>query len=106
MEDLSYQISRREDGAVVLRLLGELDLNVRDEVRDGVLAAVAQAGPSGVVLDFAGTDFIESEAMGALIDGLSAARLAGIPFTAVNATGIVHRVLQVSGVLDLFNRAG
>ena len=79
-------------------------MNVRDEVRADVLAAVAAAGPAGVVVDFAETDFIESEAMGALIEGLNAARQAGIPFTAVNAHGITLRVLEVSGVLALFDQ--
>ena len=95
----SYQIVRE---AAVVRLSGDFDINARDEMRAALLEAVA-SGPAEVVVDFAGAAFLDSEAMGALIEGLNAGREAGVPLRIVNARGLVHRVLDVSGVLALFN---
>jgi anti-sigma B factor antagonist len=96
----SYQIVRE---AAVVRLTGEFDITARDEVHAALVEAVGVAGPTGVVIDFDQAMFLDSEAMGALIEGLNAGRAAGVPLRIVNAHGLVHRVLDVSGVLALFN---
>jgi anti-anti-sigma factor len=96
----SYQIVRE---AAVVRLAGDFDINARDEMRSALLDAVRAAGPAEVVIDFDDAAFLDSEAMGALIEGLNAGREAGVPLRIVNARGLVHRVLDVSGVLALFN---
>jgi anti-anti-sigma factor len=95
----SYQIVRE---AAVVRLAGDFDINARDEMRTALLEAVRSA-PAEVVIDFDAAVFLDSEAMGALIEGLNAGREAGVPLRIVNAHGLVHRVLDVSGVLALFN---
>jgi anti-sigma B factor antagonist len=46
--------------------------------------------------------FIDSEALGALIDGYNEARAKPAGYRVVNANGLVARVLKVSGVLELF----
>ncbi|WP_306211538.1 STAS domain-containing protein [Actinoplanes sp. RD1] len=102
MTEPTYQISRQ---AGHIRLSGDLDINARDDVRSELLRAVRDGGSAGIVIDLGETAFIDSEAVGALIDGLLAGREAGVPMTISNATGIVHRVLDVSGVLDLFDPA-
>jgi anti-anti-sigma factor len=96
----SYQIVRE---AAVVRLAGDFDINARDELRTALFDAIRAAGPAEVVIDFAGAAFLDSEAMGALIEGLNAGREAGVSMRIVNARGLVHRVLDVSGVLALFD---
>lgn len=123
MTEPTYQIAR-EAGRV--RLSGDLDINARDEVRDILLRAVHEAAATrnaapdgkaldgtaldgtatpGVVIDLADTAFIDSEAVGALLEGLTAGRAAGVPVAIAHAQGLVHRVLDIAGVLDLFGRA-
>ena len=99
MTQPSYQIVRE---AAVVRLSGDFDINARDEMRTALLEAVRSA-PAEVVIDFDAAVFLDSEAMGALIEALNAGREAGVPLRIVNAHGLVHRVLDVSGVLALFN---
>jgi anti-sigma B factor antagonist len=96
----SYQIVRE---VAVVRLAGDFDINARDEMRDALLEAVRAAGPAEVVVDFDQAVFLDSEAMGALIEGLNAGRDAQVPLRIINAHGLVHRVLDVSGVLALFD---
>lgn len=100
MTEPTYQIAR-EAGRVLL--VSDLDINARDEVRAELVRAVEQDGAGGIVVDLGATSFIDSEAVGALIDGLMAGRAAGVTMTIANARGLVHRVLDVSGVLELFD---
>lgn len=99
MTQPSYQIIRE---AAVVRLSGEFDISARDELRTALLDAVRSA-PAEVVIDLDEAAFLDSEAMGALIEGLNAGQAAGVPLRLINAHGIVHTVLDVSGVLALFH---
>ncbi|HEX5203895.1 STAS domain-containing protein [Paractinoplanes rhizophilus] len=98
----SYKIGRRRaaDGSTtLLHLGGELDISARDELRAAILAALADGD---VVIDLDAVTFIDSEALGALIDGYNEARAKPAGYRVVNANGLVARVLKVSGVLELF----
>ncbi|MFI5495300.1 STAS domain-containing protein [Actinoplanes sp. NPDC051859] len=94
----SFQISQ---DAGNVGLSGDFDINARDELRSVLVRAVEAADGSGVVVNFDRVTFLDSEAMGALIDGIVAGRDAGVRVSIVNAHGLVHRVLEVSGVLEL-----
>lgn len=97
----SYKIGqeRAADGATFLRITGELDITARDDLREAILAGL---GDGDVIVDLDAATFLDSEALGALIDGYHAARDRTAGFRVVNARGMVARVLLVSGVLDLF----
>jgi anti-sigma B factor antagonist len=56
-----------QDGACVVRLGGELDLYNATDVREGLFSACAD-GPERVVVDLAEVDFIDSTALGVLIE--------------------------------------
>ncbi len=95
----SYKIGQERPGdgaATLLHISGELDINARDDLRDGILAALA-AGD--VVVDLNEVTFIDSEALGALIDGYNESRRLGAGLKLINAHGLVERVLTVSGAL-------
>lgn len=104
MPDPYYAIDRQADagGSTVLRLTGELDINARDDVRAAILDAVA-AG-NDVRVDLGEVEFLDSEALSALIEGYRAATEAGRRFAVVNAGGPVSHVLRVSGALEVFER--
>lgn len=99
----SYTIGteRTADGsATTLRLSGEFDINARDDLREALLLAIADGD---VVVDLEGVSFLDSEALGALIDGFNAGRGRRAGFRVVNAHDVVERVLTVSGAKDLFD---
>jgi anti-sigma B factor antagonist len=86
----------RRDGAVVVSLAGELDLYNAEEVRSALLETLADS-PGLLVVDLEAVTFIDSTALGVLIearsrmDERSAFRLA--------APGLeVRRALEVSGL--------
>jgi anti-sigma B factor antagonist len=87
----------------VLALTGEFDLSARDELTSALLGVVEDPATETVVLDVSGTTFIDSEALAAIITGVIAARELGKPFRIAGATGVVQRVMDVAGLLDLID---
>ena len=98
----SYKIGQEcaADGTgTLLRITGELDITARGDLHEAIMAALDSGD---VIVDLAAVTFIDSEALGALIDGYNEARSRSTGFRVVNANGVVARVLSVSGALDLF----
>jgi anti-sigma B factor antagonist len=88
------------DGAVVVHLCGELDLYNADEVRDA-LAAVLEGRPERVVVDLGRVEFIDSTALGVLIEARK--RLANQHAFLIAAPGAEpRRTLEIAGVAKLF----
>ncbi len=98
-----HRVDAGRDGrdTAVLRLGGDLDINARDDLRDALLAAAGDPRGGALVVDLAAVSFLDSEAMNALLNGCTAATGNGRPVRLTGAQGMVHRVLSISGVLDL-----
>jgi anti-sigma B factor antagonist len=89
------RVDRRE-GAVVVSLAGELDLYNAEQVRSGLLDAVTD-GPELLVVDLAEVTFIDSTALGVLIEARS--RMAERGSFRLAAPGLeTRRALEVSGL--------
>src|SRR3954465_13394986 len=86
----------RCDGAVVLSLGGELDLYNAEEGRGGVLAAWAD-DPEVLIVDLEAVRFIDSTALGVLIEARS--RMSDRSGFRLAAPGLeTRRALEVSGL--------
>jgi anti-anti-sigma factor len=86
----------KRDGATVVSLAGELDLYNAEDVRAALLEACADE-PSVLVVDLAEVTFIDSTALGVLIEGRS--RLADRDGFRLAAPGLeTRRALEVSGL--------
>jgi anti-anti-sigma factor len=85
----------------VVRLSGEFDMDARDALGAVIRQAVADHRSRAVTIDLSAVTFLDSEALGALIDGWQVARNAGKGYRVVHATGLVRRVLQVAGIFDV-----
>ena len=84
------------DGAVVVSLAGELDLYNAEEVRSALLEACA-GEPEVLVVDLGEVTFIDSTALGVLIEAHS--RMADRKGFRLAAPGIeTRRALEVSGL--------
>ncbi|MBU2667505.1 STAS domain-containing protein [Actinoplanes bogorensis] len=95
-----YQIDRT---SAILRPSGELDINARDDLREAIVGALR--AHTTVTVDLTEVSFIDSEALGALIDGYNEAVALGAGYRVVGAGGSVARVLTVSGAQALFDGA-
>jgi anti-sigma B factor antagonist len=90
----------RLDGGVVVRLAGELDLYNAHQVRTALTDACAD-GPERLVVDLTDVDFIDSTALGVLIE--TRTKLENRGGLMLAAPGLeTRRALQISGLDRLF----
>lgn len=86
----------RVDGAVVVHLIGELDLYNAPQLREALSELTAEE-PGRIVIDLAQVEFVDSTALGVLIEARS--RLGEPRGFLLAAPGIeTSRALQVSGL--------
>jgi anti-sigma B factor antagonist len=86
----------RRDGAVIVRLVGELDLYNAPEVRSALLEVCAE-DPERLVVDLEEVDFVDSTALGVLIEART--KLTNRRSFLLAAPGLeTHRALQISGL--------
>jgi anti-sigma B factor antagonist len=86
----------RNDGYVVVSLAGELDLYNAHEVREALLECCAEA-PDRLVVDLSAVKFIDSTALGVLIEART--RLANRRAFLLAAPGLeTRRALEISGL--------
>jgi len=97
-----FAVTKHVDGAGVSRLLvaGELDQDTGDTLTSLIVNAAEQHGVSTVVVDLRQATFLAAAGVRALLRGHDAAVRMGRAFRVVNATGIVHRVLELTGVQE------
>jgi anti-sigma B factor antagonist len=86
----------RQNGAVVIRLVGELDLYNAPEVREALLELCAEK-PERLVVDLGDVDFVDSTALGVLIEART--KLENRQSFLLAAPGLeTHRALTISGL--------
>ena len=86
----------RNDGSTVVRLAGELDLYNAHEVREALLTCTEEA-PQRLVVDLSEVKFIDSTALGVLIEART--RMANRKAFLLAAPGLeTRRALEISGL--------
>ncbi|HEY6962470.1 MAG TPA: STAS domain-containing protein [Gaiellaceae bacterium] len=83
------------NGALVVRLAGELDLYNAEEVRAALADAIGR-GPERIVIDMSDVEFVDSTALGVLIEARSKLGRDGLALAAPQLD--TRRTLQVSGL--------
>lgn len=89
------------DGECELRLVGEVDLAVKDDLIERVRASLTDA--KRVELDFAEVSFIDSSGLGALVLLRKEANGDGKELVLVNLSPAVDRLLEITGLHDVFD---
>ncbi|MEV4462747.1 STAS domain-containing protein [Micromonospora echinofusca] len=86
----------------VVALSGEIDMSGADRLDDLLHETIAQAAT--VQVDLAGLTFIDSTVLSILVGAYHHAADRGVDLTLVNAAGQVRRVLDMTGIMQLFGR--
>ena len=93
--------TEQRDGAVVVRLGGELDLYNADEVRSALTDAI-DSGIARIVVDMSAVEFVDSTALGVLIEARKS--LENRRAFLLAQPGLeTRRALEVSGLDRHFN---
>jgi anti-sigma B factor antagonist len=86
----------RVDATTIVRLQGELDLYNADKLREALLTCCAEQ-PDRLVIDLAGVKFVDSTALGVLVE--ASTRLADGKSLVLAAPGLeTRRALEISGL--------
>ena len=92
---------RPEGRKVVVRLAGELDLQVADDV-GAVVEELLDAGSPQVVIDLRNLSFLDSSGVHMLIEAGQAAERRRRALALIRGPRNVQRVLQITGTEALF----
>jgi len=93
--------THQADGVVVLTVAGELDVVGGPELRQRVMACVADGG-TRLVLDLSGVDYIDSFGVGVLVGALKRVRLLDGDLQLVVPERQVRRVLELCNLDRVF----
>ncbi|WP_018657742.1 STAS domain-containing protein [Actinomadura flavalba] len=89
--------ARSERGRTVVRLRGELDLAVADDLRARLRAARREHGEH-LVVDLAGLEFMDSHGLSVLIGCHKSVQAAGGSLTLASPRPLVRRTLEITGL--------
>jgi anti-anti-sigma factor len=90
-----------DEGALVVTVYGEMDLNVSDSFEMTVRRIIAQQRPAVLQIDLSDLRLLDSTAVSAIVRLWRLARRACCSLRVVNPTGVVRHVLEVTGALAI-----
>jgi anti-sigma B factor antagonist/stage II sporulation protein AA (anti-sigma F factor antagonist) len=93
--------SREDDGEVIVRVIGELDMGTAPQLADVLRAAIRSAGAGKIVVDLADLDFIDANGLTVLVDAHRRAGTLGRSLRAREPRGEVDMVLRLTGLAAL-----
>ena len=86
---------------VVVQVEGEVDMANAPQLRDTLLAAIANDGAHSVVADLSAVSFMDSSGLHVMITAHNAAREAGSEFIVRAPSPNVVRVIELVGLDDM-----
>jgi anti-anti-sigma factor len=93
----------RDPEGVRVRVVGELDISTVPEL-ERVLDRLTVPETGRLLLDLDGVEFIDSTGLAAVIRAQNSADLNGHSFTVRYSSTQVHRLFELTGMLDRFTR--
>jgi anti-sigma B factor antagonist len=94
------EVQLETDGATVVQVSGDVDLDTHAAVEDAILTAL-RSGAGPVVVDLAAVPFLDSSGVRTLLHGRQEAIERETTLTVRGARPIVARVLRLTNVADL-----
>ena len=92
----------REQGTVVVRVVGEVDLASAPLLREALVDLIDGQGILSLRLDLAHLTFIDSTGIGVLVRALRAIRNKGGDLTVTNCRPSTVRILEIAGLSEIF----
>jgi len=105
MRELHIETEQAGSGATVLALTGEVDLYTCPELKQELLRVI-DGGARFVVVDLAGTTFIDSTGLGVLIRGVERLRSKDGRLAVVCVDPNMTKIFEVTGLDRVFSIRG
>jgi len=100
----TFELDVTGDGDAVVRMSGEIDLAVVDEVLSAAREGLAHH--DGLRLDLSRVTFIDSTGLGALVRVRNESAAEGKSLTLVDVPASLVRLLDITGLHDMFTVVG
>jgi len=91
-----------QNGAAVVALSGDIDLDSSPQARSALLAAVTDASAERIVADLAAVSYIDSSGVASLVEALQKAKAAGKVFVLATVSDAARRVLELARLDRVF----
>jgi anti-sigma B factor antagonist len=101
-DELSIDLSTDDDGALVFKLRGSLDLATAPTVRAALSEGTEKDGKDSIV-DLTGLEFLDSTGLGVLIGAHRRAAERGESFRLIVSDGPISRLLNITGLIAVFS---
>lgn len=105
MNTSTARIERLGGTAQMVLVSGEIDLATHDELLTTVHEALSVEGVRTVTVDLSDTSLLDSGGIGVLVAAHHTATRQRTEFSVIGATGMVARVLHVTGVWESLSPA-
>jgi anti-sigma B factor antagonist len=97
------QITMRQSGnAIVLDVVGDIDLHNSPEVRRVMLDALRQKNTPRVVVNLKAVRYIDSSGVASLVEGLKVSRELGLRLILYGLSPAAREVLELSRLIRVF----
>lgn len=92
---------REEKENIYVKIHGELDLKVADDLRQELDETLDKIDKKDLVLDFIGVDFIDSSGLGVILGRYKRLSMLEGKLVILNPNPNVKRILELSGITSL-----
>lgn len=92
------------DSDPVVVVVGEVDLATAPQLRQTILDLLADDPPPAIRVDLSEVPLLDSTGVFVLIDTYKRAKTRGVPLTVQHPQPIVHRVLEICGLLEILTQ--
>ena len=92
---------RRENGAIVLELAGDIDLHRSVELRSGLLETM-QEKPTLLVINMSEVGFMDSSGLATLVEAMQLSRRSGGQLRLVGLSDRVRSIFEISRLDKIF----
>jgi anti-sigma B factor antagonist len=100
-DELSIDLKNDNDGTLVFRLRGSLDLATAPTVRAALTDATEQ-GSNNLIVDLTQLEFLDSTGLGVLIGAHRRRAEHGGTFRLIVSEGPISRLLNITGLIAVF----
>lgn len=91
----------RKNGVVIIALKGELDIYSGSTLKNLVEQEITN-GSRKLLIDLGEVEYIDSSALGVLVNGLKTARQQNVKFKLTNISGTVERIFDLTRLSKFF----
>lgn len=97
---MAYEV-RSEGDAIIVSLMGDVDLDNSPQVRGVLLNSVREK--RAVLVDMSGVSYIDSSGIASLVEAYQSARRGRTPFALVAVSDAAMRVLELARLDQVFS---